>query len=183
MSASAHAKHVRWMDETSAESDKPPVGPLRKRLIAATLAVVAIAGLVVWYAVVAGYVFYDPGEPDFGRLFTNVQRASSEIREVDGEIVDVTFYELEPGFSRYKVRERDGSTLDLVLNSSTRIIWPGATEATAAAGMYGEVSTPPMGVDDLVGLTLFGRYRYVTIGPLLYRRSQAFLIDGHFGLN
>ena len=153
---------------------------LRKRLLVVALAVVVLGLASAFVLVASGRVFYDSSDPDFGRLFTDVAHATGAVRDVRGTVTGFSSYELEPGFLTVTVRIADGSTTDIVLNESTRIIWPGSTVETAAAGEYGQVSPHGLARGDLDGKTLVGICKTISIGPLLHRESQVFLVRGSF---
>lgn len=124
-------------------------------------------------------VLPDPDKADMGRLFTDVRQLPGPIRSLRGVLVGETDYALEPGYLTWSVRRSDGALMKVVLNESTRVVWPGTTEETRPTGYPGEFEPPPSSYE-VEGLEIVGHYRIGAVGPLLDRETQAFLVDGRF---
>lgn len=117
---------------------------------------------------------------DMQRLSVDVRLIRGATLPIVGRVAEVRSFDLEPGFTRYLIRKSDGSKLDVVLNRTSRITWPGSNEETVVSGRYGEVDPPPLTAEDLYGLRLVGRYRNERIGSFLFGETQAFLVNGRF---
>lgn len=146
-----------------------------KVILAVALILLFLIGLNVY---VTGTLSFHPDEAEDriaqDKIFASV--AEADTQTVEGVVVKVGFYVLEPGFWTLTVQKEDGTEAEIIMNQNTQVLMPGKTKPIAATGYVGEGEHP----DDFENLHLEGRYAPVEVGTYFRKTEANILLRGTF---